>query len=109
MKKLLLIIISVFFSGFAVIKAATYNMANGTITITCPGPHTFYDPQGTSNYNNSQDYTLTVYPSTAGQCVRVSFTSFTTESSLDYLRIYDGPNSGSPLLGTFSGSTLPPN
>lgn len=108
MKKIILIIL--FFLSSIPFFAANYPMTNGNFTITCPGPHNFYDSGGSGgNYNNSESYTMTIYPSIAGQCVQVSFTSFTTESGLDVLSFYNGPNSGSPLLGSYSGSTLPPN
>ena len=38
----------------------------------------------------------------------MSFSAFETESGYDYLNIYDGNNSNAPLLGSFSGNTIPP-
>lgn len=35
------------------------------------------------------------------------FLHFQTDSSADYVNVYDGGSSASPLIGTFSGSSLP--
>ena len=40
--------------------------------------------------------------------IELDFRRFTTESSADFVRVYDGSSSLSPLIGTFSGSSLPP-
>lgn len=37
----------------------------------------------------------------------LSLTSFSLEPSYDFLHIYDGPNSLSPLLGSFYGTDVP--
>ncbi len=85
------------------------NMQNGTI-YTCSG--NFYDPGGPSaNYTNNLDHTLTFYPGTPGNSLKVTFTSFSLESSsscnYDYLKIYNGPTSASPLIGTYCGTNSP--
>lgn len=84
--------------------AQTYNMPGGTIN-TCSG--NFYDTGGSGgNYTNSQNITTT-FCSNAGNCVRLVFSAFNTENGWDFLRIYDGPNTGSPLIGTYTGTTSP--
>jgi PKD repeat protein len=83
----------------------TYIITNGTVT-ACTG--LFYDSGGaTGAYLNSENYTETFYPSTAGAMVRFNFTSFATESGYDYLRIYNGTSTAAPLIGTYNGSTGP--
>jgi len=37
----------------------------------------------------------------------VTFFIFNTESNVDYLYVYDGNSSSSPLIGNFSGTSLP--
>ena len=70
---------------------------------------TFYDSGGaTGNYFNNQNQTTTLVPDIAGTTITATFTAFDIESCCDSLTIYDGPNTGSPLLGTFTGNTLPP-
>lgn len=39
--------------------------------------------------------------------IKMQFNRFDTESDHDFLTIYDGPTSNSPVIGTFSGSNLP--
>src|SRR6218665_3517991 len=104
MKTLLLILIGITASySFS----QTYNMPAGTNTVnTCSG--TFYDSGGSgSNYGDNQDRTYTICPDVAGNKVRVNFTSFATEDSYDFLFVYDGPNTSSPSLGVYTGTTGP--
>ncbi len=79
-------------------------MSNSSIS-TCSG--TFLDPGGTGPYANSTTTTFTICPNTAGYRSSVSFSSFATEAGLDILTIYDGNSTAAPVLGTFSGATLP--
>ncbi|MHC1705843.1 MAG: choice-of-anchor D domain-containing protein [Tenuifilaceae bacterium] len=85
---------------------STLIMTNGTIVTNCNTM--FYDPGYTGNYSNNQDMTLTVSPSSPGSNVRIEFQSFYIESGWDYFYIYDGLTTSAPLLGTFSGNSLPP-
>jgi hypothetical protein len=98
-------------------KAQTYNMPivglqstyiGACPVATCAG--TFYDNGGAGgNYTaniNAVERTFTA--STPGQCLRATFTSFSMNdtyflcfgpnSCCDYLQIFDGPNSSSPVL-----------
>lgn len=82
-----------------------YNMQNGTIT-TCSG--LFYDSGGPdSNYGNSQNYTLTIYPCSEGAKVSVTFQEFQTESNYDFLYIYNGTSTSATKIGQYSGTTSP--
>jgi hypothetical protein len=86
-----------------------YDMKNDT-TVTCFGK--FYDSGGpASNYNDLEDYTYTFLPGTTGAKVNVVFNSFNVEEETncgyDWLKIFDGPDISSPLLGTFCGSSTP--
>jgi PKD repeat protein len=87
---------------------SVFNMSNATIT-TCEG--TFYDPQGTSNYMNNLDYTMTFMPEDTSKSIQVVFNSFALEAnstcSWDWLKIYDGPSTSDSLLGTWCGTNSP--
>lgn|GEM_PF-1053271 len=74
---------------------------------TCSG--VFYDLGGNNNYGNNQSYTTTICPSTAGQGIRMSFTTFNVEAGFDFLSVYDGSTTAAPMLpgSSFSGSTSP--
>lgn len=89
--------------------------ASGTSStyIGCGATYTYYDPGGTGNYGNNQLGTYTIYPNTAGQMVQINFGAgaFNIEPNgggcYDWIRIYDGPTTGSPLLGTYCNSNVP--
>ena len=44
---------------------------------------------------------------TSNVVIELLFYFFTTESSLDYVSVYDGDSTSVPLIGQFSGSSLP--
>jgi Zn-dependent metalloprotease len=69
----------------------------------------FLDPGGTGNYPNYQYVTMRLSPATPGSKLRVTFTAFDTEAGSDVLRIYDGNSTYDPLIGTYSGNSLPPS
>ncbi|MDN3677713.1 fibronectin type III domain-containing protein [Flavobacterium paronense] len=69
----------------------------------------FVDTGGpTGIYNNNANITTTICPTNIGDLVTVSFTSFSLESGFDFLRIYDGDNASAPLLGSYTGTAIPP-
>jgi len=85
------------------------NMSSMTLA-TCSG--TFFDPGGpAANYGNSLDYSMLLKPGIEGSKLQVVFNSFNLEFATtcnkDYLKIYDGANSLTPLIGTYCGTTLP--
>ncbi len=92
-------------TGYISVINAVFNMANATIT-TCSG--SFYDAGGSSgSYSNNENFTEIFYPATPGAKIRFTFSSFSTESGYDYLRIYDGTTTGATLIGTYHGTTGP--
>lgn len=58
-------------------------------------------------YADNENYTFTIEPNGASS-VSIVFSSFELESNYDFLYIYDGNSTAANLLGTYSGSTLPP-
>ena len=86
-----------------------YNITNGYQT-TCIA--NFFDSGGpTGDYNNNEDLTMTFYAATTGAQLQADFSQFDLEASsgctYDYLKIYDGPNTLAPLLGTWCGTDMP--
>ena len=75
----------------------TFTAASGTIT----------DNSGASDYQNNMTCEKLIQPS-GGGTITLTFTSFATESGYDFVRVYGGTTTSAPLLGTFSGSSLPP-
>lgn len=64
------------------------------------------DDGGDLNYSNNTDGSITIAPPGAS-VINLLFSSFNFENNTDFLRIYDGPNTASPLIGAYSGNTLP--
>ncbi len=85
---------------------AVYNTTAPTCG-ACTGTTTaFYDSGGAGgNYSNNEDLTWTFYPD--GGPVTATFTFFDLEAGWDYLDVYDGPDTGSPLIGSYTGTTIP--
>ena len=79
---------------------------SGTTTLT-PSSGTFNDGSGSNNYSNYSDCYWLITPAGA-ETVKLTFTSFNTESNYDKLYVYDGITTSDPLLGTYSGSSIPP-
>ena len=45
---------------------------------------------------------------TSNAVIELLFYDFATESSADYVSVYDGDSTSAPLIGRFSGSSVPP-
>jgi PKD repeat protein len=63
-------------------------------------------PNGPYTENNQAFITIN---GTSGNALALSFTVFDVEDHFDDLAIYDGPTTDSPLIGIYSGNTLPNN
>ncbi|MGE0637779.1 MAG: M4 family metallopeptidase [Bacteroidia bacterium] len=82
-------------------------LGTGGNQTSCTG--IMYDNGGpTSNYTDQDDISMTIAPPGATS-VSINFTSFNLESGYDYIYVYDGPTTASPLLGQYDGNTLPNN
>ncbi len=68
---------------------------------------TFTDSRGDNNYPNNQHMIRTIAPENPNQDIIVTFNNFNTEADYDFLYVYDGPSINSPLIGTYSGTTVP--
>ncbi|MBU2651582.1 MAG: C10 family peptidase [Bacteroidetes bacterium] len=83
--------------------------AEGAHTITHMSG-SFTDGSGPiDDYINNQSASWLIDPQNGEDSVtniKVSFTQFDLASG-DYVRVYDGPTTSDPLLGEFTGSTLP--
>jgi len=68
----------------------------------------FLDTGGASeNYRDNQRVIRTIKPANADEMYTVTFNSFNTELNFDLLNVYNGPNTLSPLIGTYSGTVIP--
>ncbi len=80
------------------------NGVNQTQT-TCSG--SLFDPGGlANNYQDNITSTITIAPAGAST-ITLNFSSFNLELDYDYLYIYNGNSVNSPLIGQYTGTTLP--
>lgn len=83
--------------------------ANGSNSIQNDCNGTLYDTGGpTGDYGPNTNSIITISPSNAST-VTLTFTTFDFENGFDYLLVYDGPSITSPLIGRYTGNTLPNN
>ncbi|RAK66795.1 CARDB domain-containing protein [Hymenobacter edaphi] len=73
---------------------------SGSASITSCNTN-IYDNGGNGNYADNSEGTLTINPGTTGSKVRLTFSSFALETCCDYVSIYDGTSTSSPLIGTY--------
>ncbi len=98
-------------SGFA----AAYTSNTGGGQVFCSGSTTLTASSGTiddgsaaSDYGHNSNCQWLIQPSSASS-ITLNFTSFNTESGYDFVKVYDGSSTLDPLLGSFSGTSLPPS
>lgn len=79
------------------------------------------DGFGRPTYCNNEDYTVTFYSGSPGTPIRISFLSLgliptfsvsslymDIENGFDFLRVYNGPSTASPLLASLTGTSSTP-
>src|SRR5690349_5074798 len=98
------LIVAISFGWAMPLWAENYIM-NTSPQTTCSG--TFYDPGYLGNYSDNLNIVQTFTPGIDGYKVSFTFSSFTLENSNDFLIIYDGPDTYSPLIGIYTGTTNP--
>lgn len=86
---------------------ATTFLISAGIRATCDG--IFTDDGGeTGNYSNLSGGTKTqTFTSYNGNRLKFNFQQFVLENGVDFLHVYDGPNSSYPVIGSYTGSLNP--
>jgi gliding motility-associated-like protein len=105
---LLRLFTGILFFAASSVAAQTVTMPGSGSASTNSCSMTLLDPGGSGNYNNNVNSVYTICSNVAGQAPRITFTAFSTEATYDYVYIYNGNSTASPLLGSYSGTTLPP-
>jgi len=59
------------------------------------------------NYFSNTNCSWLIDPGVPVDYIRLSFIYFDTENSNDIVTVYNGPDASSPVLGTYSGTTVP--
>jgi hypothetical protein len=94
--------------SFSGVFVETLPMTMGTRTaIFCD--RTFSDSGGLIGaYGNNENNVLVMYPENPSTWMEIEFATFGLEPNIDFLSVYDGDSTSAPLIGQFTGSTLPP-
>jgi len=58
------------------------------------------------DYSNDSDSQFTI-TSADGTQITLEFSEFQFQTNIDFLRIYDGPDDSSPIIGSYTGFNLP--
>jgi len=96
-------------SSYITVNSPDILMSDGQKS-TCSAK--FYDSgNSNSDYDDEEDFTLSVSPADNTKKIQIEFTSFNVESSTDcendYLEIYDGDDVNATLIGKYCGTDLP--
>jgi len=86
-----------------------YNLVNNapTTNSVTTASGTIYDSGGPSGNYANDERTLTLLQPAGASNITLTFTSFNLELNYDYLYIYDGATVNAPLIGRYTGNTLP--
>lgn len=88
-----------------------YKLINNTpviTTITNTGG-TFYDTGGSGANYTDDERKLWLFQPVGATSISMNFTSFAVENGFDYMFIYDGSTTSSPLIGKYTGAVSPGN
>ncbi|MHC1707157.1 MAG: C10 family peptidase [Bacteroidales bacterium] len=69
---------------------------------------TLEDGSGPASYNSNNNCSYLLAPVDSVTALKINFNRLDTEAGSDVINIYGGSTTNDPLLGTYSGNTLPP-
>ncbi len=97
-----------------VIKDIYPDTINYTYPLQCSGPDTLNeimgsieDGSGVLNYGNNASCAWLIAPELNVTNIKLTFDCIDTEPANDLIRVYNGETTAAPLLGTYSGTTVP--
>jgi len=108
LKKIFFLLVFLIFPAGIFAQSYYIDEYDGQTVTTCSG--TFYDSGGRTflwwgDYSANEDYTVT-FCSGTGSPIIFDFVEFNTGNG-DILTIYDGPDTGSPIIGSYQGGSGP--
>ncbi|MBY0425116.1 MAG: hypothetical protein K2Q22_05720, partial [Cytophagales bacterium] len=86
-------------------SASSVAYCSGLTTLTASSG-SFNDGSAGLNYLNNSSCTWVIQPQNVNQ-ITLNFTQFSTQANADFVTIYNGTTTSAPILGVFSGSSLP--
>lgn len=93
--------------GFSAYYTSTQPpFCSGTTTNLTSQNGTFTDGSASNNYSNNTNCSWLIQPPNA-TTITLSFSAFNTELNQDGVFVYDGGNNTAPVLGQFSGASIP--
>lgn len=108
--KHLALVAALFTAGAA--SAQAYSITEPEVN-ACAGAFLDSGGEGAIGYSNDEDFTTTICADQAGLAISLSFVTFNVSAEgtapTDQLVIYDGPDMGSPVLGTYTAGDFPGN
>lgn len=86
-----------------------YKLINNApvVTTVTTSTGTFYDSGGSSAAYTNDERKLTLFAPIGATSVTLTFTAFDLEYDWDFMLIYDGNSTSSPLIGKYTGTTSP--
>lgn len=100
--------VSANFQGWSGYYTSTQNgYCNASASTLTTQTGTFSDGSSANKYSNNADCSWLIQPVGANS-ITLSFSVFDTELNYDGVIVYDGVNNSAPILGAFTGSTIPP-
>lgn len=95
------------FEGWSAYYTSTQNSyCDASVTTLTAPSGTFSDGSGLDKYANNTQCAWLIQP-TLANTISLSFSSFDTELDYDGVIVFDGANDTAPVLGQFTGTTLP--
>ena len=95
------------FEGWSAYYTSTQNSyCDASVTTLTAPSGAFSDGSGTDKYANNTQCAWLIQP-TIANTISLSFSSFDTELDYDGVIVFDGANDAAPVLGQFTGATLP--
>jgi len=69
--------------------------------------YTLLDNGGLGNYLNNTTSWSILTPSEAGKVIKLRISEFNLETNKDFLNLYNGSTAQSPIVGTYTGTSIP--